>query len=137
MEIMTFLPTVLSLLGAAIAAYAMIKSSKSLKERLRIERNLANKLGQELKRRNIDSKISIEHNKIIIRSDAEGADVEHLKRQIDDALRCALLRLIASEREVIKKTLEQPSKQGQMHYRKKLINNSLHELEEQKINARC
>ncbi|MGI2152591.1 hypothetical protein ACROAK_06890 [Shewanella oncorhynchi] len=137
MEIMTFLPTVLSLLGVLVATYAMIKSSKSLKERLRIERNLAHKLGQELKRRNIDSKISIEHNKIIVRSDAEGVDADHLKRQIDDALRSALLRLIASEREIVKKTLEQPSKQGQMHYRKKLINNSLHKLEEQKVNARC
>ncbi|HGZ6647694.1 TPA: hypothetical protein ACOLYK_002228 [Vibrio parahaemolyticus] len=132
MEIMTILPAVLSSLGAAFAAYAMFQSSSSLKTRLQIERKLAHNLAKQLKSRHIESEVSVELDKVVVRSKVEEEDIEKLKQQIDESLKAALRELVESEQELVKKSLEQPSKQGQMHYLKKLINNSLQELSHQK-----
>ncbi|MBF4366303.1 hypothetical protein EAY40_29545, partial [Vibrio anguillarum] len=121
-------PAVLSSLGAAVAAYAMFQSSSSLKTRLQIERKLAHNLAKQLKSRHIESEVSVELDKVVVRSKVEEEDIEKLKQQIDESLKAALRELVESEQELVKKSLEQPSKQGQMHYLKKLINNSLQEL---------
>ncbi|ELJ8717832.1 hypothetical protein RUK98_003547 [Vibrio cholerae] len=132
MEIMTILPAILSSLGAVVAAYAMFQSSSSLKARLQIERKLAHNLAKQLKSRHIESEVSVELDKVVVRSKVEEEDIEKLKQQIDESLKAALRELVESEQELVKKSLEQPSKQGQMHYLKKLINNSLQELSHQK-----
>ena len=132
MEIMTILPAVLSSLGAVVAAYAMFQSSRRLKTRLQIERKLAHNLAKQLRSRHIESEVSIELDKVVVRSKIEEEDIEKLKQQIDESLKAALRQLVESEQELVKKSLEQPSKQGQMHYLKKLISNSLQELSHQK-----
>ncbi|HAU4897204.1 hypothetical protein NAT02_18550 [Aeromonas hydrophila] len=132
MESMTIIPAVFSLIGVGLALYAMFRSSSNLTTRLKIERKLAYNLAQELKSRNIESDISVKLDKIIVRSKVEEEDIENLKLQIDDALKSALKALVESEQELIRNSLEQPSKQGQTHYLKKVINNSLQELKHQK-----
>ncbi|MFQ2274480.1 hypothetical protein [Aeromonas hydrophila] len=133
MESMTVIPAVFSLIGVGLALYAMFRSSSNLTTRLKIERKLAYNLAQELKSRNIESDISVKLDKIIVRSKVEEEeDIENLKLQIDDALKSALKNLVESEQELIRNSLEQPSKQGQTHYLKKVINNSLQELKHQK-----
>ena len=132
MESMTIIPAVFSLIGVGLALYAMFRSSTNLATRLKIERKLAYNLAQELKSRNIESDISVKLDKIIVRSKVEEEDIEILKLQIDDALKSALKTLVESEQKLIRNSLEQPSKQGQTHYLKKVINNSLQELKHQK-----
>ncbi|MBF4227885.1 hypothetical protein EAY83_23490, partial [Vibrio anguillarum] len=97
-----------------------------------IERKLAHNLAKQLKSRHIESEVSVELDKVVVRSKVEEEDIEKLKQQIDESLKAALRELVESEQELVKKSLEQPSKQGQMHYLKKLINNSLQELSHQK-----
>lgn len=132
MEITTLIPTILSILGAAIAAYAMHRSSRNLKHRLRIEKRLAQYLAAELSKRGIDSKINIEERKLIVTSDIFSEDSETIRNEIDAAVRSAIENLVKQDQEMIINTLKQPSIQGQQHYLKKLINNSLQELSHHK-----
>lgn len=128
MEIMIILPVVFSLLGVGLAAYAMFQSLKRLYRRIDIENKLACNLAKQLKLRNMESEINVEFNKVVFRSKVEDEDIKKLKQQVDEALKAAIKELVGSEQALVKKSLEQPSKQGQIHYFKKLINNSLQEL---------
>ena len=132
MDIITIAPALFSILGTCIAAYAMYKSTHTLKDRLRIEKKLANNLAAELKKRNIESIIDVELNKLIVQSEIGDKDIQELKTQIDDAVKLAIQKLLEDERCVVRQSLEQPSKQGQIHYLNKIINNSLQVLSHQK-----
>ncbi|MBF4396129.1 hypothetical protein EAY12_22940, partial [Vibrio anguillarum] len=90
-------------LGAAVAAYAMFQSSSSLKTRLQIERKLAHNLAKQLKSRHIESEVSVELDKVVVRSKVEEEDIEKLKQQIDESLKAALRELVESEQELVKK----------------------------------
>ncbi|HEK0786352.1 TPA: hypothetical protein ACXN3T_000161 [Proteus mirabilis] len=122
MNLITILPAILSLLGTAIAFYAMLQSTKKLHSRLKIERKLTYKLAQELKSRNINLDI-IDLNNLIIKNSNED-NILSLRQQIDDAIHVVLQNFVESEQALIKKSLEQPSEQGQIHYLKKLLSNS-------------
>ncbi|KJG11965.1 hypothetical protein [Photobacterium iliopiscarium] len=133
MDLFTFLPTLLSVLGGVISGFAMYQSSRSLRRRLRIERKLAHNLALELQMRKIESQVTFELNKLEVRGKiCDTQDFDKIKLEIDDAIRCAVKRLVEEEQMVIKKSLEQPSKQGQGSYIRKILNNSLQELSHQK-----
>ncbi|MBK5073625.1 hypothetical protein I2492_09945 [Budviciaceae bacterium CWB-B4] len=125
----SIVPALLSLLGASVAAIAMYQSTKNLKSRLRVERKFAHCLAKQLKNRNIYFEVSVELNKVIVKSEIKEEDIENLKKQLHESLKFAIQELVESERDLVKKSLEQPSKQGQVHYLKKLVINSLQELE--------
>ncbi|MEC6822643.1 hypothetical protein VXS02_04255 [Photobacterium piscicola] len=128
MEWLTILPAIFTTFGATLAAFAMYKSARNLKRRLRIEKTLAHNLAIELKARKIESIVNVELNKITISSRVEKKDIDAFKKQIDSAMNDALKKLIKSEQELVKVALEQQSKQGEIHYLKKIVSNSLHEI---------
>lgn len=132
MDIATIAAILSSIFGLCIATFAMYKSTHSLKNRLRIERKLANNLAEELKRRNIESIISAELNKLVVQSEVGDQDIKELKYKIDEAVKFAIQQLLEDERLIVRKSLEQPSKQGQTHYLNRIINNSLQVLSHQK-----
>lgn len=133
MELLTFLPTLLSVLGVLISGFAMYQSSKELKHRLMIERKLAHNLASELHARKIQSQVTIELNKLEVQGKiCDDQDIDKIKLEINEAIRCAVKKLVEEEQIVIRKSLEQPSKQGQGFYIRKILNNSLQELSHQK-----
>ena len=133
MDIFNLLPTIFSVLGVAFAAFAMHKSSSSLKHRLKIERKLARTLADELRRRNIESQVSFELNKLQVKGKiSEEQDADQIKEEIHAAIRCAIQQLVEEEQTLIKESLDQPSKQGQSHYIRKLLSNSLDQISHQK-----
>ncbi|WP_194548827.1 hypothetical protein, partial [Vibrio anguillarum] len=81
----------------------MFQSSSSLKTRLQIERKLAHNLAKQLKSRHIESEVSVELDKVVVRSKVEEEDIEKLKQQIDESLKAALRELVESEQELVKK----------------------------------
>lgn len=128
MEWLTILPAIFTTFGATLAAFAMYKSARNLKRRLRVEKTLAHNLAIELKARKIESIVNVELNKITISSRVEKKDIDAFKKQIDSAMNDALKKLIKSEQELVKLALEQQSKQGEIHYLKKIVSNSLQEI---------
>lgn len=129
MDINDLLPVIFAVIGALVAFYAVSNSAKRLTNRLRIEKKLAYNLGMALKARNIDSEISIELNKLTVCSSCEEENLEQFKRHIDNALDEALEDLLISEQRLVKLSLDQPSLRGQKHYIKKLVSNSLNQLQ--------
>jgi len=132
-EITNLIPGLLSTLGLVIAAYTMHKSSSFLRYRLQIERKLAHNLALELKKRHIESQVSCELNRLEIRGSLDSdKDIQEIESEIHSAIMSAIQQLVEEEQLLIKESLEQPSKQGQFHYIRKLLNNSLQELSHQK-----
>lgn len=132
-DISNFIPGLLSFLGVVIAAFAMLKSSSFLRRRLEIERRLARNLAEELKERHIESQVSFQLNRLQIWSEIDSdQDVNKVESEIREAIMSAIQKLVEEEQVLIKESLEQPSKQGQSHYIRKLLHNSLEELSHQK-----
>lgn len=129
MELFNTLPTVLAAVSVAVAAFAAFRSIKNLKYRLYIERKLAHNLAVSLEKRKIDSKVSVRLNKITVQGKCTDKQINTFKKEIDSALKEAIKELVASERQLVIRSIEQPSKQGQFNYLKKLVENSLDELQ--------
>lgn len=128
MEVIDFLLS--SSIGLAVLLLSLVtfKSIRNVKYRLYIERKLAHNLAVSLKKRKIDSKVSVRLNKITVQGKCSEKQLISFRKEIDSALQEAIKELVSSERDLVMRSLEQPSRKGQFNYLKKLVSNSLDEL---------
>lgn len=129
MEVFNVLPTILASTAVIVAIFAAYRSIQNVKFRLYIEKKLAHNLAMALEKRKIDSKISVRLDKITVKGKCTEKQISTFKKEIDSALKEAIKELVDSERNLVIRSIEQPSKQGQFNYLKKLVENSLDELQ--------
>lgn len=109
----------------------VVISAWSLKQRLDLEHKLTANLARALKAKGIDAQISVELNRLAVKEYPQEQDIEQFKGHVREALEIAVGELVDFERELVRYALEQPSRKGQFHYLRKLVNNSLAQLHHQ------
>jgi len=127
---MKILAIVFAFIGALCAIVATYRAIKSLRYRLYIEKKLAYNLAVSLKKRKIESSVSVNLNKITIKGRYNKKQADLFKKEIDGALKEAIKELVVSERKLVIRSIDQPSKKGQFNYLKRLVENSLEQLQE-------
>ena len=138
---------VLTATAAFLAMTGAYKSVKDLKKRILIEKKLARNLATELKARDLQSEVSVKLNKITIEhlyfdahfdldlfsiTTAEAEEKEGFVKDLIDSVRAAVNSLTKEERRIVSGALEQTSEEGRFRYLKKLVSNSLNEIEHQR-----
>ncbi len=128
--IATMLPSMLPALGAAAALVAAGISIMDLRKRLQIEKQLAQNLAEVFKARGIDAQVSVALEQVRVFDELQPDDIEQFKGHVSEAVDTAVAGLPESDRALVQSTLTQHSRRGQFAYLRKVVRNSLAQLQQ-------
>lgn len=130
MELTTYYSIALYILVIVAALSALYISANVLRYRLRIDKKLAHYLAVELKEKNIDfGNIDINRSIVTVEFECSLESRNDLRGEIKTSLDIAVQKLLDDERELVIKSLNQSSERGKEHYFKKIVHNSVEELQ--------